>query len=273
MKKTVLVTTFFIFAIPVFAQKLPTVGILPFEVSGAGVSASDASEATRLVITELNSWGLMTILEGDDAKNGDYLVRGQISKQNNQIVLTATTSDGRSGKNLNISKEQASALSAVSMETFCAKISENIPFPNYLLGKWQSTIPMADGPVTCIMEFRSDRTVKVQQYDTWENTGTVSLKYQAIGDGTYSYAGYRRRTVNTGGRSVQADATVGIKLTLEDALPKYTDVNADGLRVLFDDSKSSFELVNAGMPCGDNLGGPSVYPGTNVSYTKFTKIQ
>jgi hypothetical protein len=188
-------------------------------------------------------------------------------------VLSAATTETGSGRLLNNSKEQGAALRAVSMESFCAQISENIPYPNYLLGKWRSVISMIDGPVTCIMEFRSDRTVRVQQFDTWEHSGTNSLKYQAIGTGTYSYAGYRRRTVTLSGRQIQTDATVGINLTLEDALPKYVKVNAGGLRVIFDEQKANFELVYGGIPCGDNFTGPSVYPSANVFYTKFNKIQ
>ena len=253
--------------------RLSTVGILPFEASGTDISANDAGEATRLVIAELGSWGTMTVLEGDQARNGEYIVRGNISRQNNQIVLTATTFDAKAGKTLNSSKEQASALNAIPMEAFCGQISENIPYPNYLLGKWRSTISMIDGPVTCILEFRSDRTVRVEQFDTWEHKGKDSLKYQAIGKGTYSYAGYRRRTVALGGRQVQSDATVGINLTLEDALPKYNTVSAGGLRVFFDESRNSFELSYGGIPCGDNFSGASVYPSANVYYTKFSKIQ
>jgi len=276
MKKTALLFCFLITVIPVFAQgtaRLPTVGILPFETTGTGASAADAAEATRLTIAELSSWGFMTILSGDQAKNGEYLIRGQIQRLNNQLVLSAVTSEARSGKNLNSSKEQAASLAALDIEAFCTQAAEYIPYPNYLLGKWRSTINMVDGPVTCVLEFLSDRTVKVQQYDTWEHNGTNSLKYQAIGSGTYSYSGYRRRTVTVNGQGILADATVGINLKLEDALPKYVNVSRTGLRALFDDPKESFELVNGGFPCGDNFTGPSVYSSAAVAYTKFNKIQ
>jgi hypothetical protein len=273
MKNTILVFIFFISVLSVWAQRLSTVGILPFE-AGAGVSAADAAEAARQVIAELDSWGSMTVLSGGDAQNGEYLVRGQVSRQNNRIVLTAATSLASSGRLLNNSREEAASMNAISFVSFCAQIAENIPFPNYLLGRWRSTINMTDGPVTCIMEFRSDRTISVIQYDTWEHKGTNSLKYQGIGSGTYTYAGYLRRAVTVGGRQIQSDAMVGINLALEDALPKYETVSAAGLRVLFDDdSKSSFELVSGGIPCGDNYSGASVYPSQDVFYTRFTKIQ
>ena len=276
MKKAVLffillITT--ITTLPVFAQRIYTVGILPFETYGSGVTAADAAEATRLVTTEMSSWGIMTILPGGQANDGEYIVRGQVSRQNNQIVISATTTEARSGKALNTSKEQAATLREISIVTLCAQIAENIPFPNYLLGKWQSTINMIDGPVICILEFRSDRTVQVDRFDTWEHSAPDSLRYQAIGNGTYTYAGYLRRTVNIAGRQVATDATVGINLSLEDALPKYVDLSVGGLRVLFDDSKTSFELSYGGIPCGDNHSGPQVYPAENVYYTKFIKIR
>ena len=270
MKKMIFFVIFSMAAFSAFAQRLATVGILPFE-AGAGANANEAAEATRLVVAELVSWDLMTVLSGGEAQGGEYIVKGQISRQNNIVILTATTSLA-SGRALNNSREEGAQLGAVSMESFCAQIAENVPLPNYLLGKWQSTINMIDGPVTCIMEFRSDRTVNVQQFDTWEHTGVESLKYQGIGAGTYTYAPYRRRTVNVGGRSVQADATVGINLALEDALPSYEAISLTGMRVLYNDSRSSFELVSGGIPCGDNRGGSSVYASENVFYTRFTKI-
>ena len=276
MRKTTILLVLLLSAIPAFAQgtpRLATVGIFPFTVSGTGVSEADAAEATRLVINELSSWGTITILSGDRAKDGEYLVRGQISRQNNQIVLTAATSEARSNRNLNNSREQAATLGAVSIGSFSAKIAENVPFPNYLLGKWRSTINMTDGPVVCILEFMSNRTIQVQRFDTWEHNGTNILKYQGIGTGTYTYAGYLRRTMTIDNREVQADATASINLKLEDVLPKYKTIGTGGLRVLFDDSKSNFEFVYGGIPCGNNLSGTSVYPSVNVYYTRFTKIQ
>ena len=276
MRKTNFILILLLAAVPVFSQtqvRLATLGILRFTVSGAGVSEADAAEVTRLVTNELTSWGTITILTGDRAKEGEYTVSGQVSRQNNQFVISAVTTEARTGKALSNSREQAPALDSISIVSLCTKIAENVPFPNYLLGKWRSTINMADGPVVCILEFSSNRTVKVQQFDTWEHNGPNILKYQGIGTGTYSYAGYLRRTLNIDRREIQADATVGVNLKLEDSLPKYKTVSAGGLRVLFDDSKNSFEIVYGGIPCGDNLSGASVYPSANVYYTRFVKIQ
>ena len=88
MKRKTFVLIFLFPVLSLFAQttvRIPTVGILPFESSGVG--SFEAVEATRLVAAELRSWGFMTILEGDEAKNAEYLVKGQVSRQNNQTVL------------------------------------------------------------------------------------------------------------------------------------------------------------------------------------------
>jgi hypothetical protein len=69
------------------------------------------------------------------------------------------------------------------------------------------------------------------------------------------------------------DGFVTINLKLEDALPKYTSLSLTRLNLFFDDEKNNFELVSAGLSCGDNYAGPSVYPQTAVRYTRFTKIQ
>lgn len=273
MKRLFFVLALFIAVFPVFAQRLPTVGIQPFEAAGSGVSARDAGEVTRLVTAELASWRTMTVFSGSEAARAEYLVRGEVSRQNGQITVTAATIDTKTGKALNTAREEAATLGAISVVSLCAKIVENVPYPNFLLGTWRSTIQMPDGPVTCVMEFRQNRTVRVAQFDTWEHSGTTSLKYQGIGSGTYTYAGYLRRTITIERREILSDATVGISLSLEDALPKYTSVSAGGLRVLFNESRNSFELSYGGIPCGDNYTGASIYPSARVFYTQFTKIE
>ena len=272
MKKVLFILSLFAFTFPVFAQRLATVGVQPFEITGGDLAPGFAGEVTRQVIAELVSYGTIIVLQENEAENAEYIVRGQVTRQGNQIVLSATTAEARSGRILNASREQGPNLAAISIATFSAQIVENVPFPNFLLGRWRSTIDTIDGPLISILEFRTDRTVRVEQYDTWEHNGTNSLRYQAIGRGTYTYIGYLRRTVTIGQREFQADATVNISLTLEDALPRFSYIGARGLRVLFNDDRSSFELVYGGLPCGENHSGPSIFHSRNVFYTRFTKI-
>jgi TolB-like protein len=271
MKKILITLVFFSVALAVFPQRLSVVAVFPFEARGNGVNAADATALTRQLISELESWGTLTIIGGDEASRAEYLVKGQLASQNNQIVLSAVTYDAKTNKALNSSREQAAGVNALSSQIFslCAQITENIPFPNYLLGKWRAVINMVDGPLVCILEFRSNRTVQAEQYDTWEYRADRSLKYQGFGTGTYSYWGHVRRTV----RGSPVDGFVTINLKLEDALPKYTSLSLARLNLFFDDEKNSFELVSAGLACGDNYAGPSVYPHAAVGYTKFTKIR
>jgi hypothetical protein len=275
MKKVLWVLAFLGLAAAVFGQRLSTVGIPPFEAA-EGVSAADAANLTRQVIGELSSWGTLNIVEGAEAESAEYIVRGKLSRQGGQFVLSAVTS--RSGRALNESKEQAAAAGGISVFSFCAQVVENVPYPNYLLGKWQSEISTPDGPVVCIMEFRSDRTVQVGQYDTWEHKQNHALKYEGYGAGTYAYAGYARRTMNIrdaqgNSRQSPVDATVSVNLTIEEALTEYAAVNLSGQRLLFNEARSSFELLNAGLPCGRNFDGASVYPSSALAFTRFTKIQ
>jgi TolB-like protein len=271
MKKILIVLIFLPVALAVFPQKPSVVAVFPIEAKGNGVNAAAAEALTRQIIAELESWGTLDIIGSDEANRAEYLVKGQLTSQNNQMILSAVTYNAKTSKALNSSREQAAGINALSSQVFslCAQITENIPFPNYLLGKWRAVINMVDGPLVCILEFRSNRTVRVEQYDTWEYRGDRSLKYQGFGTGTYSYWGHVRRTV----RGSPVDGFVTVNIKLEDALPKYTTLSLTRLNLFFDDEKNNFELVNAGLVCGDNYAGPSVYPQAAVVYTKFTKIQ
>ncbi|MDR1863464.1 MAG: hypothetical protein LBQ67_06035 [Treponema sp.] len=270
--KKILPFLMILFADPaVFPQKLSVVAVFPFEAAGSGVNPADAEALSAQIIGELESWGTLNITGGGEASRAEYLVKGQLARQNNQLVVSAVTYDAKTNKALNSSKEQAAGPGALSSRIFslCAQITENVPFPNYLLGKWKAVISMVDGPLVCILEFRANRTVRVEQYDTWEHRGDRSLKYQGFGAGTYSYWGHARRTV----RGSPVDGFVTVNLKLEDALPKYTTISLTRLNLFFDEEKNNFELVDAGLSCGDNYTGPSVYPQAAVGYAKFTKIR
>jgi hypothetical protein len=280
MKKNLFAGLFLLTAFAAFSQRLSTVAVFPFEAAG-GITAADALGVTGQVIAELSSWGTLRIVEEDQAETAEYLVRGQLSKTNSALVLTATTFDAKTGKALNSSKEQAANLSglAENMFSFCGQVVENVPFPNYLLGKWKAAINLGDGPLICILEFRSDRTVLAEQYDTYEHRANSGLKYQGYGSGTYSYRGHVRRILalkDAQGnvyREAPVDGLVSITLSLEDALPKYGSLSQSRISLCFDEDKNNFELVSAGLLCGENFGGPAVYPQTTVAYTRFTKIQ
>jgi hypothetical protein len=267
MKKVILSIFSFSVGLGLFAQtgatpRLSSLGILPFEaVSGA--AEADATALSARTVEELRSWGTLTILEGEAAEKAEYTVKGRVSRQGGQLVLSAVTYDA-SQKELNASREQAPGLNEFSARifSFCAQLTENVPFPNYLLGTWQSVLDAGDGPLVCIIEFQAERKALVKQFDTYEQRGAQSLMYQAIGTGTYSYWGHARRDIG----GLNADATFSLSLSLEDALPKYGSLSLSRLELAFDEGKNTFDVSGAGLPCGDKRGEPP------LAYAHFTKI-
>ncbi|MDR0302047.1 MAG: hypothetical protein LBI04_07035 [Treponema sp.] len=156
----------------VFAQMIPVVAIMPLEAIGGRAAPEEASRITTQVVAELRSWGL-NIMQAE--AGAEYIVHGTLSRVGSNYILSAVTTEARSQKKLNESTEQAASLEELSIFSFCTNIVQNVPVPNYLLGTWQSTVNMPDGPVVCIMEFKSDRTVNVERYDTWEHRRNNSL--------------------------------------------------------------------------------------------------
>jgi len=272
MKRKLIVVLLLTIALSaVFAQRIPSVGIVPFEISGNGVTAVNAANITRQVIDELSSYGTLNVRQG--AEGAEYVVRCTISRQGANFILNGTTTAANTQRVLNEYREQVSATGQISIFTFCAKAVERVPFPNYLLGKWQATISMPDGPVVCIIEFKTDRTVQVERYDTWEHRQNNSLRYEGYGTGTYTYAGYANRVITVRSQQIRVDAIFGVNLALEETLPEQTAVNQSGLGILFNENKTTFEIVNGTLPCGKNYDGPSVYPSANIGFSQFTKVR
>jgi len=274
MKKAFLfIICSFLFSLgAVFGQKLPVIAVLPFEATGGRVTAEDASRVTGQVVAELNSWGTLSVLQTE--AGAEFVVRGTLSRVGNEFILSAITTDAKTKKRLNDSVEKASSVAGLSVFSFCSNLVQNVPLPNYLLGTWQSSINMPDGPVVCIVEFKSDRTARVERYDTWEHKKNNSLRYEGYGTGKYSYAGFFvRRTLTMNSKQIQADALTGFNFTLEETLPEQTSVNVGSLCIQFNSDRSSFEIINGSLPCGRNYDGPSVYPSASIGFTQFTKIK
>jgi len=270
MKRKLPVFFLLIVSVSAYAQRIPVVGITVFETTGT-VTPADAATLTRMVITELSSWGTINVIEGADG--AEYVVRGTISRQGNTLTISASTAEASTNRVLNEYREQAASIREMPVFSFCMNAVDRVPFPNYLLGAWQSTLSMPDGPVVCIIEFKSDRTVSVERYDTWEHRQNNSLRYEGYGTGTYSYAGYANRVVNVNSQQVRIDAAANVSLRLEETLPEQTAVNQTGLYILFNADKNAFEIVNGILPCGRNFDGPSVYPSAVIGFSRFTKIR
>jgi hypothetical protein len=256
----------------VFAQRTPVIAIIPFEAIGGRISQEDASRVTGQVVAELNSWGTLNVLQTENG--AEYVVRGTLTRVGNEFILSANTFDAKTKKRLNDSAERAASVAGISIFSFCSNLVQSIPLPNYLLGTWQSTINMPDGPVVCIVEFKFDRTARVERYDTWEHKRNNSLRYEGYGTGKYSYVGFFvRRAMTVDSRQEQIDAMAGFNLTLEETLPEQTSVNIGRLGIQFNSDRSAFAIIGGSLPCGRNYDGPNVYPSAYIGFTQFTKIK
>ncbi len=257
----------FLFSGGVFSQDLSSLAVFVFEVSdNSALKAEDGEALTRRCIDEIISWGALIMLDESQAENADYVIRGTLSQTRNRITLSAETFNGKTEQSLASVKTEASSMEELyeKLFDFCINITQPIPFPNYLVGIWETSIPVEGSPLLCRLEFKSDRTVIIQRYDTYEYHSASVLKYEGYGRGNYTYFSRIQQgsTVN---------ALLGISFTLEDALPAYTSFSGSRMSLVFDEGRTSFILSGAGLPCGENNGGTSVYPQKNMFYTHFVK--
>ena len=278
MKKLLFVCFFSFIAISVFAQRVYSVGVLPFvipvETSEGIPGEGDAAEITNQVIARLSQCSTINLLQGEAAERGEYIISVNLSSQgdaqNSQIILGAAIRDA-SGRILNTYREEVPSIDRISVNALCTRFINYVPYPPYYLGKWQSTIDTVEGPVTCILEFLSNRTVRAIRYDTWEKRYTDTLIYHAFGAGSLTFTGYHfGLNYNVGGRQILADATFGISLTLEEGLAPYENISINSLGLLFNESKDNFELVDGGLLCGSSI---SDTENLTLKYTRFIKIQ
>ncbi|MDL2229952.1 hypothetical protein LJC14_06865, partial [Treponema sp. OttesenSCG-928-L16] len=276
MYKNLFFLLLLLFPFRIFAQNLSTLAICTFEVSGTSLKPEDAEQLTRQCINEISSWEAVTMLGEDQAEQADYVIRGTVSRNRNGISLSAATTDGKTGKSLTTVREQASSMEELSPKIFdfCLQLVQPIPFPNYLVGTWEASVSLNDAVLVCRLEFKSNRTLVVERYDTYEyNPGSV-LKYEGYGTGTYTYIGRVRRSMafrdsrGTVYWEGPVDASLSISFSLEDSLPAYSPFSSSRIYLVFGDARGSFELVSSGLPCGENNGGASVYSQKNISYTK-----
>jgi len=271
-KRSILLSFLFISSLyAVYAQRVPVVGVAAFETGVGGVTAAEAATITNKVIAELNSWGTLSVV---DPSGAEYVIKGTVSKSGGKYVVSASTLNASNKRTLNEYTEQGNTVNGVSITTFCAKAVERVPLPNYLLGTWRSTINMPDGPVVCIMEFKSDRkTVEVERFDTWEHKQSNALRYEGFGKGTYSYAGYANRVITVNQKQIRIDAIISVNLELEETLPEQSSVDIRGISIVFNAEKTTFEIVNGSLLCGRNFDGPSVYPSAVIGFSQFVKIR
>jgi outer membrane protein assembly factor BamB len=227
-------------------------------VAGLGIKANDWRDVRR-------------VREIGNALKTEYIVRGRMIKEGNRITVYADTLEVSSGKVLSSIQEQAPSADAIQIYSLCVKAMERVPYPNYMIGKWQSNVSLGDASLVCIIEFKSDRSIVVERFDTYESRNDNSLLYYASGTGSYWFGGHIRRVTQFRDREgrvykeAPVDGSFNLTLNLDNALPNYASIKQERLYLAFGDGRNSFELPVAGLLCGDT-------PSGIMSYTRFSKI-
>jgi TolB-like protein len=208
MKKMVAYAVMMVIAAGVFAQQLPTVAVATFEPVG-GVSRDEANVVTELFTAELVSTGAVKVADranfdrilaemqfqlsdwSNDQKtaqlgraiNAEYIIYGQFMKMGTMFYLTATMLDINTAQRLYSAREQFRDMGEIfgKLSAFAAQMLDNLPMPNYFIGRWQCTTQI-DNRI-CILDFKADGKIVVERFDESSYNGTISGK----GDGIYSF--------------------------------------------------------------------------------------
>jgi TolB-like protein len=241
MKKIVTCAVMLMAVAGVFAQQLPTVAVATFDTTG-GITADEAAVVTELFMAELVSKGTVNVVDRGNfdkiitemefqtkdwsdsrktaqlgrALNAQYIIRGQLMKMGD-IYWTATMIDINTAQVLFSAREQMSDLGQIwsKLPGFCAQMLAKMPAPNYFVGRWRSSYYN----LICILEFKTDGSIVVSQYDAQENNS----RQRGSGTGNYSLG----------------DNTVRINLTLNGVASRFNVINGT-TPYRFDSSKNGF---------------------------------
>jgi len=214
MKKAILGLVLSLTAVIVFGQaNVPVIVVTTFSTRGQTVTADDAEGITELFMAELAKQSGVRVVDrtsldrviaemrfqttdwSDSQKtaqlgaalNAEFLVRGQINQLGSQISFVLTAFDIKTLEVVSSSTRNFSADTIFStgsaglfnnIPLMASQIVDSLPPANYFIGRWQTP----DG--NCILEFRTDGTVRVERYvygSTTYNSGT----------GVYSFDRYR----------------------------------------------------------------------------------
>jgi hypothetical protein len=146
--KIILFASLFLFRGEVFSQDISSLVIFGFDVSGV-LTADDGRAMSRRIFDEINSWGVLSLFEESQAESADYIIRGKLSQSRRGYSLSAETFNRETEENLVSVTEEASSIEELyqNIFDFCIKITQPIPFPNYLVGTWEASIPVEGSPL------------------------------------------------------------------------------------------------------------------------------
>jgi len=254
MKRFLLTALFVLIGSLAFAQELIIV-VAPFDVrAGSGFSKSDAEAIEYLLINELSRSKTIKVLDQSDimfreitkrmefelsdwsnpnkvaafgrAINANAVVLGRIMTLDNEVIIAVRIND--------LSTEIKAANDMIvksvgevrgKLPAFTREIVNNLPKPpigNPFIGRWRSTIRSNEKTLICILDFRSDGTIDVEQYDT--NRVTRGFAGMSYSNDTKRGEGYGTYSFRESGNIVLAD----ISLTISGVFSEFTAVTARG---------------------------------------------
>jgi TolB-like protein len=274
----------------VFSQELIVV-VAPFEIR-AGFSESDAETITDLFMDELSKYkGILKVVDRSDAMfnaiiaemdfglsdysnnvkvaefgqalNANAVVLGRMMMLGDQRIITARILDVRTTEFLSTSRMEVINVSEIldKLPTFTTEIISNLPQPpppplvNPFPGRWRSTITSNGRTLICILNFRDNGQITVEQYDTnkvtghWWGTYTNDIR-RGRGSGTYSF--------RESGNRVVAD----ISLSISGVSHEFTAVTARG----------SFDRNNPSQFTVDSMKCEYFEGRISDSYQRFSKL-
>jgi TolB-like protein len=118
------------------------------------------------------------------ALNANSIVRGQLSKLGEQLLLTVSVLDVNTAQILASSRAQFKTVEEVltKMNPLAKDIVGKLPplaLENNFIGRWQSNVTHEGKDFRCILEFKTDGTIVIERYDTvggnLTGTGLYSL--------------------------------------------------------------------------------------------------
>jgi len=200
-----------------FAQQI-TVVVAPFEVK-SGFSRDDAEAITELFLGELTKFNTVKVLDqsqsvfdkmisqmrfqasdwADDNKvakfgkalSANVIVRGQMMKLGDMLIVVARIMDINTTQNLSSSRMELKNINEVigKLPSFTKEIVSSLPKPppqNPFIGRWVCNInrnafpaPVIDSAqkrlnLTCILNIHANGTLTVERYDTAEGSMVVN---------------------------------------------------------------------------------------------------
>jgi hypothetical protein len=175
----------------------------------------------------------------------DSIIRGQLMKLGNKLVITTRIVDVNTTEILSSSTVQLDNIDeALSrLPTLAAEVAKNLPEPpppNYFVGKWRAVYESNHyGNLVCIMDIKENGTIIVERYDT----GSVTIKPRRIANDEYTYTPLRTGS-GTGTWFTQYTdknrQTISVNLSLRNVPSAASNINTSATLYVSDTTRMEF---------------------------------